>query len=265
MEPGKLIEQFRTKCIMTDQDFVDLVIERKIGRTQTVNLHHVALLRKNAEFRSAFFAADHVTADGWPVVLTLKLAGLHAQRVTGADFVEHLVQSVETKRLRIGLLGATKSAGDAFAVLLARQESELVFREHGRRHDWQLDDLSERIAAYEIDLLLVAVSPPWGDILASGIAAMDDGSCVVAVGGAIDMVVGNKRRAPDVIARLGLEWLFRVSQDPKHLFRRYVIECGGTLVTYLFPLWLRLIVANSSGDTSIESETRPAARREQRK
>ncbi|WP_176458156.1 WecB/TagA/CpsF family glycosyltransferase [Rhodococcus sp. WWJCD1] len=230
-----------------------------------MNLHHVALLRKNAEFRSAFFAADQVTADGWPVVLTMKLAGMQAQRVTGADFVEHLVRSVETRGLRIGLLGATESAGDAFALLLAKQGAELVFREHGHRNDWQLDNLSARIAAYQTDLLLVAVSPPWGDVLASEIAARDDRACVVAVGGAIDMVVGNKRRAPDAIARFGLEWLFRAAQDPKHLFRRYVVECGGTLVTYLLPLWLRLIVASSSGTTPTEFDNQSAARKEQRK
>jgi N-acetylglucosaminyldiphosphoundecaprenol N-acetyl-beta-D-mannosaminyltransferase len=263
MRYGQLVGEFFNKHITTDQEFLNLALERKLGRTQTVNLHHVALLRKNAGFRAAFYAANHLTADGWPVVLTLKLAGIRAQRVTGADFVEHLVRNVRTRGLKVGLLGASESAGDAFTTLLTNHASELAFREHGQRNDWQIETLSARIAAHELDVLLIAVSPPWGDILASEIAERNGGSCIVAVGGAIDMVVGNKRRAPNFIAKVGLEWLFRASQDPRHLFRRYVVDCGGTFAIYLLPLWLRLIASRTFRSFPIGREIQSNASKEQ--
>jgi N-acetylglucosaminyldiphosphoundecaprenol N-acetyl-beta-D-mannosaminyltransferase len=176
-------------------------------------------------------SADHLTADGWPVVLLARQVGKRVRRVTGSDLVESITRGAHGP-LRIALLGAQEDVGDRWAGALARAGSSLVLREHGATADWDLRSLAARLNALAPDLVLVAVTPPRGEFVSAGLQAAGLLSPVVAVGGAIDMVTGTRRRAPGWAQRAGLEWLVRLVQEPRRLFVRYVLQSGpaGALV-----------------------------------
>ncbi|WP_397518149.1 WecB/TagA/CpsF family glycosyltransferase [Rhodococcus pyridinivorans] len=235
-----IIDQFRGKTILRREELVARSFAGGGKRVQTLNLHHIALFLQNFRFREAVAKADLLTADGWPVVVTLRLAGIAASRVTGADLVADLVRHPDANSKRFGLLGASTDVGDKFEDLLSANGSKLVFREHGDRSEWNDSELVARLRETDVDILLIAISPPWGDEIASRLA--DSGSCgfVIAVGGAVDMVTGARDRAPVLLQRLGIEWFYRMVQDPKHLLHRYIVECGKTLVFSLVPAWGRM-------------------------
>ncbi|MCE4268200.1 WecB/TagA/CpsF family glycosyltransferase [Rhodococcus globerulus] len=238
----EMAEDFKQKIIPTRREFADLAIGTGFSRVQTVNLHHVALLRKDITFLNAFRSADRLTADGWPVVVTLRLAGIETQRVTGSDLLIDLIGHDSISRRNIGLLGATKDVGDRFEEQVCNAGGRLVYREHGNRGSWDINEIARNISTSEVDLLLVAISPPWGDTLAAALNDLECCKSVLAVGGAVDMFTGEKRRSPRLISALGAEWAFRVVQDPRHLARRYFVECTSVLAGFLMPFWVKTAV-----------------------
>jgi N-acetylglucosaminyldiphosphoundecaprenol N-acetyl-beta-D-mannosaminyltransferase len=210
-------------------------------RIQTVNLHHLVLAHSSTSFRRALLDADLLTADGWPVVRAMRALGRDVDRVTGSTFTEELASpSAHSAVRRVGLLGASAEAGDLFAERLAAAGRALVFREHGRYADWDAADLRTRIESARPDLLLVAVTPPDGDTVAAELVRLGLEIPVIAVGGAVDMVCGLTRRAPDWVAAAGVEWLYRFAQEPRRLFRRYFVGCTSTFVAQVLVVVLGL-------------------------
>ena len=223
------------RCVTSDEDLIQLIAERPRGRVQTVNLHHLALARRSDRFAEVTSAANYVTADGWPIVWALKGLRGPLARVTGSEFVKSLLTDKRLTGLRIGLLGATKDSGDRFAQKLEGTGVALVFREHGRRQDWDPGTISSSLEEKGVDLLLVAVTPPHGDEVGHEIHRAGFSGTVMAVGGAIDMTVLAKKPAPAFVKRLNAEWLFRLVQEPRRLFARYILICLPVFITDVIP------------------------------
>jgi N-acetylglucosaminyldiphosphoundecaprenol N-acetyl-beta-D-mannosaminyltransferase len=195
-------------------------------RIQTLNLHHLDLYERDEEFREAVRKSGAWTADGWPVQLALRRLGVRSARVTGRELCARLGRdaSFAPRTTRIALLGAGYDAGDRFGELLSGAGRELVVREHGHVDEWRLDELARAVSVREASLVLVAVSPPSGEIVAARIAdLLAAHQCVVVgVGGAIDMAVGLKKAAPRAVSQGGLEWLWRLGQEPSRMASRYL-------------------------------------------
>ncbi|MGY1618330.1 WecB/TagA/CpsF family glycosyltransferase [Geodermatophilus sp. SYSU D00691] len=203
-------------------------------RVQTVNLQHLHLASVHPDFRNAMRAADRLTADGWPVQLLLRKRGVRVARVTGSGFVRAVVMSGALKGRRLAMLGSSTATGDRFQSVVESAGGRLVLRDHGRWREWDIDLIARRLADAKVDVVLVAVTPPAGELVAHRLRTSGLNACVLGVGGAIDMLTGVRRTAPSLVSRLGLEWLFRFAQEPRRLFRRYFLEG--------VPLLARLIV-----------------------
>lgn len=235
----EFVKSLVNKCVSSEEDLVELVAARPKARIQTVNLHHLALAKQLKSFSKVTHCADFVTADGWPIVSAFRGLGKNADRVTGSEFAKRILTDERLRNLRIGLLGATDSVGDKFELKLKEAGIELVFRDHGSRRNWIPERIVELLSAASVDLLLVAVTPPFGDELGDAIHKAGFSGTVMAVGGAIDMVVDARKAAPALIKHLNLEWVFRLAQEPRRLFIRYVFVCLPVFVTDVLPLALR--------------------------
>ena len=97
----------------------------------------------------------------------------------------------------------------------------------GARNGWFPDSesaaVAEEIAAAKPDILFVAISSPRKEIFLAEHGRTLGVPLVMGVGGSIDIVAGVTRRAPHWMRSAGLEWLFRLAQEPRRLGRRYVV------------------------------------------
>lgn len=232
---AKIIEDRANDVLPADDALLEAALNGSRSRIQTVNLHHLALCRRSSVFEETLRRANYITADGWPVVWILKMMGIEVDRVTGATFIEKLTFDKEAEGLAIGLLGATDAAGEDWRILLNANGRALKFREHGLAAEWDAMDVATLAADSGVAILVVAVTPPLGDVIAREIHDAGFPGVLVPVGGAVDMVTGRRPRAPRWARRCGLEWLHRLAKEPRRLWRRYIFECLPTLVEF-FPI-----------------------------
>jgi N-acetylglucosaminyldiphosphoundecaprenol N-acetyl-beta-D-mannosaminyltransferase len=235
-----LIDRMAQKCILTDEDFDAVVLDEGSKRIQTVNLHHLALAARSDDFARTIERADYITADGWPIVTLMRSRGIDPARVTGSEFLERMLAGRQFHGKKAAILGADRHVGYDFRGQLHDSGLHVVFREHGNRGDWKAAKLAKRLKKYEVDLLIVAVTPPFGDMIGEEVRKAGFRGVVINVGGAVNMVTGNATMAPAWVRALKIEWFYRLAQEPRRLFRRYIIECLPVFLKVILPsYWSR--------------------------
>ena len=179
----------------------------------------------NGELWGYLKGADFVTADGMPIVLLSKIMGNPLpSRVTGADMVPKLAKRCSEEGLSIYVLGGTDdSLKEAFAKLapmapdlkVAGTDSSFV------KLDEDQTAIIEKINAAKPDILFVALGNPKQELWMGRNASKLDVPVMIGVGGTFNFIAGRVKRAPVWMQRCGLEWIYRVSQEPGRLWRRY--------------------------------------------
>ena len=165
--------------------------------------------------------ADLVTADGMPIVLLSKmLRDPLPERVTGADMVPAICRRFAEEGLSVYVLGGEREVLDeAFAKLppvkVAGLDPAFV------KLDEEQPEIVERINAAKPDLLFVALGNPKQELWMGRNAARLDVPVMIGVGGTFNFITGRVKRAPRWIQRSGLEWIYRIYQEPGRLWRRY--------------------------------------------
>jgi 1,2-diacylglycerol 3-beta-glucosyltransferase len=219
----------------------------------TVNLQFLVTARRRRAVRRTLGEAGLNVADGAPVVWLSRVLGRRLPgRVAGADLVPELAALAERRGARIFLLGGTDGVAAEAAAELTRRHPHL--RVTGTYEPPLLplerladDGIVDRIREAGADILLVAFGHPKQDLW---IAANRDRlpvSVAIGVGGTFDLLAGRLNRAPGWARRIGLEWLYRLIQEPRRLGLRYA-ACAAWLVGVLVPMaaWQRLVGARPS-------------------
>jgi exopolysaccharide biosynthesis WecB/TagA/CpsF family protein len=194
----------------------------------TLNLDHCAKLRHDPKFREAYARARFVSADGFPIVLLGRLNGLRLRRTTGADLVLPVCMQAARRRLPIFLLGPN-------ADVLRRARATLSARANGLHiadtfapganfdpESIDADIAEERIRQSGARICFLAIGAPRQEIFAARCRDRLPGVCLICVGAALDFIAGSQRRAPSIVRRAGLEWLWRLSSHPRRLGLRYL-------------------------------------------
>lgn len=208
------------------------VVEAALGgpgrpvRHTALNAAKVVHAQADPLLRESIVTSDLVSLDGQAVVWAARLLGHRApERVAGIDLMWELLRSAHERRLRVFFLGAT---ADVLARVVDRVRDELpnvvVAGAHdGYFRDAEAESVAAEIAASRADLLFVAMPTPRKEqFLHRHLDAMAVGFAM-GVGGSFDVVAGQTRRAPRWMQRAGLEWMFRIAQEPRRLFRRYAV------------------------------------------
>lgn len=215
--------------------FVDMIVsDCKAGRggwVITPNIDIVRLTDENARLRTLVLSADALVADGMPLIWAS-----HVQRtplpgrVCGSDLISSVSAAAAAADLSLFLLGGGGDTGARTEEILRRRHPELRIVGHyappfGFERDPAQDTaMLEMIAAAAPDIVMVALSFPKGEWLIQRIRSARPDAWWIGVGAAFDFVSGNIKRAPRWMQHAGVEWMFRLSQDPKRLFRRYVLH-----------------------------------------
>ncbi len=208
-----------------------LVAARAGGSVFTPNVDHVVLADENAAFREAYAAASLSLVDGAPLLWASHLwpRGL-PEKVSGSDLVWPLLERAGQRGWRVFLTGAGPGVARAAAERLQRELSVHVVGIDSPRIALQpgsgdeSEAAAERVAAARPDLLLVGFGAPKQEQWIHRFAPVFRPAVAFACGAGIDFLAGRVRRAPRWISRAGLEWAFRLAQEPHRLWRRYLIQ-----------------------------------------
>ena len=209
---------------------VELVERGNGGVVFTPNVDHVVKAEHHLEFRMAYSRADLCLADGMPIVWASRLLRSPLpEKVSGSDLVVPLVRLAAERQWRLYLLGGAVGIAEAAGERMTRDlgvqvvgtDSPYVRADGDMDH---ADEILERIRSARPHVVLVALGAPkqelWSDRFRGDIRP----AVAVGVGGSLDFIAGRVRRAPAWMSRSGLEWLFRLAQEPRRMWRRYLVE-----------------------------------------
>jgi N-acetylglucosaminyldiphosphoundecaprenol N-acetyl-beta-D-mannosaminyltransferase len=207
------------------------VLEQVIAGKQrmligVVNAAKLVNMCRDPELSRAVRSADLILADGMAVVWACRLLRRHLpERVAGIDLMEQLLERGAQHRYRVFCLGATPE------VLLAAMDRmharypglQLAGGHHGYFSAADEPAIAEQIRRAKPDLLFVGMTSPRKEQFLQRWSRHMQVPICHGVGGAFDVMSGKTRRAPGLWQRCGLEWLYRVLQEPRRLWRRYLV------------------------------------------
>ncbi|HKT63195.1 MAG TPA: WecB/TagA/CpsF family glycosyltransferase [Burkholderia sp.] len=214
--------------LMSMDDTVDWigarVEKRQFTQHVVVNVAKIVNLQRDAELAASIRACDIVNVDGMGVVWGARLLGIPVpERVAGVDLFERLLALAETKGLPVYLLGATPEVVERVVEVAAARYPRLPIA--GSHHGYFWDDeqaVVDDIRRSGARLLFVAITSPRKENFIHRWKAQLGVDFVMGVGGTFDVVAGKVRRAPLWMQRSGLEWAFRVIQEPGRMWKRYL-------------------------------------------
>ena len=202
------------------------VKQRGFLQHMALNAAKIVSLRADPRLREAVAQSELVTADGQSVVWASRvLRDPLPERVAGIDLMDELFALAEREQYRVYLLGATEDTlGRAVERLLERYPAlSIAGSHHGYFSDDESATICERIKTAAPDLLFVAMSSPRKEYWLAEHGRALGVPVIMGVGGALDVTAGDVRRAPPRMQALGLEWVFRLLQEPRRLSRRYFV------------------------------------------
>ena len=202
------------------------VISREPLNIGVVNAAKVVNMRKDAELADAVLSSDVIYADGMSVVWASKVLGRPLpERIAGIDLMHEVLERGQAAGFRVFCLGATQAVLDKACAEFERLYPDTVI---AGSHNGFFDVDEERAIAEEIrdskaDVLFVAITSPKKERFMAKWAEMMNVPVVHGVGGSFDVVAGVVERAPKAWQKAGLEWLYRLLQEPRRLWKRYLV------------------------------------------
>jgi N-acetylglucosaminyldiphosphoundecaprenol N-acetyl-beta-D-mannosaminyltransferase len=181
----------------------------------------------HSDYAAVMEAADLVTPDGMPLVWGLRLLGVDtATRVYGPDLTPVVCQLAAERGVPVGFYGGAQDVLDDLMVKLGRRFPGLRIVYRASPPFRRLTPEEERRTLEDLErsgvrILFVGLGTPkqewWMAANKGHVSAV-----MLGVGAAFDFLAGRKRQAPRLLQRLGLEWLYRLTHEPRRLWRRYL-------------------------------------------
>lgn len=206
-----------------------LVAAGRGGAVFTPNVDHIVTAEADPAFRGAYAEASLSLPDGQALVWATRVLGTPVpEKVSGSDLVLPLLERAAAEGWRVYLLGGAAGAAEAVG---ARAERELGVEVAGVDAprisvEGGPDEAAviERVRRSRPDLVLVALgSPKQERFIGRALPALAP-AVAMGVGASLDFLAGHVRRAPRWISFCGLEWLFRLSLEPRRLAYRYLVK-----------------------------------------
>ncbi len=203
--------------------------EKWQGYVVSINLESFVYWQE-APYRAAVRGAALRLVDGVSVQWALRWRGLHVPRVPGIDFAWHLLPG-----RRVFLFGGAPGVAAAAAAVVEARQASVVGILDGRPERWE--EAAEAIASTKPDLVLVGLGMPRQEYWMAAHPDLWRECVALGVGGALDVFSGRKRRAPRSWRAAGLEWAWRVIQEPARLPR--LLRAQGAFLRALMGEWER--------------------------
>jgi N-acetylglucosaminyldiphosphoundecaprenol N-acetyl-beta-D-mannosaminyltransferase len=212
------------------EDFVTLaeqfISTKKPHYIAVVNAAKLVKMRRDKELERSVLAADAIGADGVPVVWASRLLGTPLPgRVNGTDLMYKLLEKADARGYRIFFFGARQ---DVLQQVVAKVRSRypgvhIAGAQHGYFRPEDEPAIVQKIRTSNADILFIGFGTPKKELWVGRYLQEMHVPVCHGVGGSFDVFAGIVWRAPSWMQRSGLEWLFRLCQEPTRLWQRYLV------------------------------------------
>ena len=202
----------------------EFVKENKPRQHVVVNVAKIVEMRNDPELREIVSSCDLINADGMPLVWASRLLGNPLPcRVAGVDLFQNLVKLCADKGYRPFFFGArewvVKKVVDKFKERYP--QLEVAGYRNGYYSQEEERWIAEMIRDSRADMLFVGFSSPMKEIFLKRQMPMIQVPFCMGVGGSFDIVAGRTKRAPFWMQKCGMEWFYRILQEPRRMWKRY--------------------------------------------
>jgi N-acetylglucosaminyldiphosphoundecaprenol N-acetyl-beta-D-mannosaminyltransferase len=207
-----------------------LVIAGEGGMIFTPNVDHVVQVERNPVFRDAYQKASLSVVDGQLLLWASHVLGTPLpEKISGSDLLLPLARRAADRKWRVYLLGGGPGVADHAAAELKKQfDLEIVgidapfVTPEGNPVDGP--EVIDRIAKARPHLLFVAFGAPKQELFLQRAMPTIRPAVGIGVGAGFDFITGRLKRAPRWISQTGMEWLYRLAQEPRRLAKRYLVD-----------------------------------------
>lgn len=209
---------------------MDEIRKRLMARTKTrinfVNAHCVNIAQTNLAYRACLERSELVLADGSGVLTAARMLNLPLRHnLNGTDLVPKVMKLAADEGASVFLLGGRPGVAPEAArrLLLSYPHLSVIGTEHGFLSFEEERRLVRRIQLLRPDILVVGTGVPkqesWIDHYWEELPVV----LALGAGAFLDFTAGRVPRAPALLRRVGMEWMYRLGVEPRRLWRRYLI------------------------------------------
>ena len=213
-------------------DVIDQLVRSGNGGTVfTPNVDHIVMAEHDPRFRAAYQAASLSLVDGTPVLWASRLLGTPLPaKISGSDLVMPLMERAAERGYRVYFLGGAPGVAELARDKLrqALPGIQIVGTDASRINVTgdmnEIDEVVDRVRRARPDLVLVALGAPKQEIWSQARQQLLKPAVMIGVGASLDFVAGIQKRAPRWMSSAGVEWLYRLAQEPRRLAGRYLLR-----------------------------------------
>ena len=219
----------------TVEKSMELAAGGQRGYLCTVNCAILMMMRSDERLQRYVDEAALTVADGQPIVWASRLLRRPLpERVAGVELVEAYIARAADRGLGVYVLGATQEVLDAVVSKFTRKHPRLVISgsRNGYFNSGQAASVAADIRTSGAKILIIATGVPKQEYFIQDYWSELGVSFAVGVGGSFDVIANLRRRAPAWVQKIGMEWLYRMVQEPRRLFMRYLVT--NTQFLFLF-------------------------------
>ena len=232
MIPKKEVINVPLTCVPFDEQMMLILRWAKTRASKAVclaNVHMLMEAKRNSWYKDVLQKADLVTPDGKPLVLMLQRLGImHQNQVAGMDVFENLCDLAEKANISVYFLGSTPEIlnkmqtriSEEYPILKVAGMKSIPFMSVDEVRTTRDDDLIEEVNSSGAGIVFVCLGCPKQEAWMSQYQGSIKG-VMIGVGAVFAMYAGLTPRAPYIIQEAGMEWLYRLVQEPRRLWHRY--------------------------------------------
>jgi N-acetylglucosaminyldiphosphoundecaprenol N-acetyl-beta-D-mannosaminyltransferase len=209
-------------------DRIDKAIkENKKIRQVSINAGKLVLIQKNKELYNSVVSCDIISADGQSIVWAGRFLGKHFPcRVAGCDLMQELVKLAYENKYKCFFFGAKEVVIKKVVDTLIHIYGPDIIAGYRNGYFTKAEEpfIAKQIADSGAQLLFVGiVTPKKENFLCEHAKVLKNINYTMGVGGTFDIIAGVTKRAPKWMQNLGLEWFYRFLQEPRRMWRRYLV------------------------------------------
>lgn len=203
-----------------------IVNEQQIHHV-VVNAGKIVAMQEDLQLRKSVNESNLINADGQAVVWASKILGKPLkERVAGIDLMINLVKIAHEKEYKIFFFGAKEEVVKEVVSTYSEKYSDKIIAGYRNGYFKKEDEkeIAKQISDSGANMLFVAISSPIKEnFLFDNRELLKNVNFIMGVGGSFDVVAGKVKRAPLWMQKSGLEWFYRLIQEPKRMWKRYLV------------------------------------------